>query len=92
MRSYIITHFTIQNRICQYLNMRVKKDITMLLLENDMSITELAKEMSKRMGKPISRSNISQKLIRGTLKYEEAILIGEILGYDLKFVRNKSYV
>lgn len=72
--------------------MRVKKDIKMLLLENDISITAIAKEMSKRTGKYFSRSNISQKLIRGTLKYEEALLIGEILGYDLKFVRIKSYL
>ncbi|MCD7879251.1 MAG: hypothetical protein LUG16_04875 [Candidatus Gastranaerophilales bacterium] len=67
--------------------MRVKKDIKKLLLENDVSITYIAKEMSKYTGKNISRSNISQKLIRGTLKYEEALLIGQILGYDLKFVR-----
>ncbi len=72
--------------------MRVKKDIKMLLLENDMSITDMAKKMSERTGKHYSRSNISQKLIRGTLKYEEALLIGEILGYDLKFVRVKPYI
>ncbi|MCM1339202.1 MAG: hypothetical protein NC191_05990 [Muribaculaceae bacterium] len=72
--------------------MRVKKDIKMLLLENDTTITDIAKEMTKRTGKYFSRSNISQKLIRGTLKYEEALLIGEILGYDLKFVRIKPYL
>lgn len=64
----------------------------MLLLENDVSITYIAQEMSKLTGKNISRSNISQKLTRGTLKYEEALLIGQILGYDLKFVRVKPYI
>ena len=72
--------------------MRVKKDIKMLLLENDVSITYIAQEMSKLTGKNISRSNISQKLTRGTLKYEEALLIGQILGYDLKFVRVKPHI
>lgn len=72
--------------------MRVKKDIKMLLLENDVSITYIAQEMSKRTGRHLSRSNISQKLSRGTLKYEEALLIGQILGYDLKFVRTKPYI
>lgn len=72
--------------------MRVRKDIKMLLLENDMSITDIAKEITKRTGKNISRSNISQKLLRGTLKYEEAVLIGEILGYELRFIRTKPYV
>ncbi len=72
--------------------MRVKKDIKMLLVENDVSITYIAQEMTKLTGKNISRSNISQKLTRGTLKYEEALLIGQILGYDLKFVRIKPYI
>jgi len=72
--------------------MSVKKDIKMLLLENDTTITEIAQEMTKITGKNYSRSNISQKLIRGTLKYEEAAIIGEILGYQLKFVRLKPYL
>ena len=72
--------------------MQVRKDIRMLLLENDMTITDIAREMTKKTGKYFSRSNISQKLLRGTLKYEEALLIGEILGYDLKFVRRKPYI
>ncbi|PWL80150.1 hypothetical protein DBY21_02305 [Candidatus Gastranaerophilales bacterium] len=72
--------------------MRVKKDIKMLLLENDVSITDIAQKMSKATGKHISRSNLSQKLMRGTLKYEEALLIGQLLGYDLKFVRTKPYI
>ena len=72
--------------------MGVKKDIKMLLLENDITITDIAKEMTKRTGKYFSRSNISQKLLRGTLKYEEAQLIGDILGYELKFIRTKPYI
>jgi hypothetical protein len=70
--------------------MSVKKDIKKLLIENDVSITYIAKEMSRITGKNISRSNISQKLIRGTLKYEEAVLIGDILGYKLTFVPNNK--
>lgn len=72
--------------------MNVRTDIKLLLTENEMSITKLAREMTKISGHNYSRSNISQKLSRGTLKYEEAKLIGQILGYDLKFVRKKPYV
>lgn len=68
-------------------NMSVRTDIKTLLAENDVSITKLAQRLTVKTGKYYSQSNISQKLMRNTLKYEEAKLIGEILGYDLKFIR-----
>ncbi len=70
--------------------MSIRTDIKTLLAENAVTVTYIAQEMSKRLGKSISQSNISQKLMRGTLKFEEAKLIGEILGYDLKYVRKKD--
>jgi hypothetical protein len=72
--------------------MSVKTDIKTILAESDYTISRLAKDLSKIIGKHYSQSNISQKLSRGTLKYEEAKLIGQILGYELKFVRTKSFV
>ncbi len=72
--------------------MSVRTDIKTLLAENDISITSLAKKLSEKTGKYYSQSNISQKLMRQTLKYEEAKLIGEILGYELKFIRVKPYI
>ena len=72
--------------------MSVRTDIKTLLAENGVSITEIAAELSRITGKTYSRSNISQKLMRKTLKYEEAKIIGQALGYDLKFVRIKPYI
>ncbi len=72
--------------------MSVKTDIKKILAETDVTMTKLAEELSKKLGKHYTQSNISQKLARGTLKYEEARLIGEILGYELKFVRVKPYI
>ena len=72
--------------------MSVRNDVKVLLAESDRSITFLAEEMTKITGKNYSRSNISQKLLRGTLKYEEAKLIASILGYELKFIRVKPYI
>ncbi|MGN0015013.1 MAG: hypothetical protein ACI37T_06300 [Candidatus Gastranaerophilaceae bacterium] len=46
--------------------------------------------MTERTGKNYSSANISQKLSRKTLKYEEAKLIGEILGYKLEFIKTKN--
>ncbi|MBO6256904.1 LLM class flavin-dependent oxidoreductase [bacterium] len=72
--------------------MSVKTDIKTILAESDVTITKVADEISRITGKRCTQSNISQKLSRGTLKYEEAKLIGQILGYELKFVRTKSYI
>jgi len=72
--------------------MSVKTDIKTILAESDYTISRLAKDLSKILGKHYSQSNISQKLSRGTLKYEEAKLIGQILGYELKFMRTKPFV
>lgn len=73
-------------------NMSIRTDIKTILAENDMSITNLAKLMTEASGKYYSQSNISQKLLRGTLKFEEAKLIGTLLGYELKYIRTKSYM
>ncbi len=88
-------HFTFLSYICQYISeadMSVKTDIKTILAESDVTITKVADEISRITGKRCTQSNISQKLSRGTLKYEEAKLIGQILGYELKFVRTKSYI
>lgn len=65
--------------------MSIKEEIKILLVQSNTKLKELADEMTKRTGKNYSSANISQKLSRKTLKYEEAKLIGEILGYKLIF-------
>ena len=65
--------------------MGVREDIKTLLAQSSWTLVEVAKQMSIRTGKMYSCSNLSQKMSRKTLKYEEAKLIGNILGYDLIF-------
>ena len=70
--------------------MGVREDIKVLLAESNIKLKELAVEMSAKTGKKISADNISQKLRKGTLRYNDAALIGDILGYDLKFFKRKN--
>lgn len=67
--------------------MSVREDIKTIIVQTNWTITEVASEMTKRTGKNYSGSNLSQKLSRKTLKYEEAKLIGQILNYELKFIK-----
>ncbi len=67
--------------------MTVRKDIKVLLAESNVKLKDLAVEMSEKIGKKITADNISQKLRKGTLRYDDAMIIGDILGYDLKFIK-----
>ena len=65
--------------------MSAQEDIKILLLKNCMTITKLAEEMTVYSGKKISRNVLSQKLIKGTLRYGELEIICKILGYKLEY-------
>ena len=60
-----------------------------LLLDNYTTMTELAAAMGKRLNKKYSLTNLSNKLRNKTITYREMVLIGDILGYDLEFVKRK---
>lgn len=65
--------------------MNTRENIKSLLALENITLTEIAKEMTKRTGKSYSMHNLSQKLSRKTIKFEEVILIMDILGYNIKF-------
>lgn len=71
--------------------MSIKADVKKILFDSDITITKLAELLTEKTGKKYSQSNISQKLMRGTLKFEEAKIIGEVLGYELKYVKIKGW-
>lgn len=72
-------------RLCVFYNhqMNTKQQIKHLLVMNDMTMTELCKRMSEKLGKPYSIYNISGKLNRDTIKYSEVKMLYDILGYEL---------
>lgn len=69
--------------------MSVREDIKAILAKENWTLADVAKEMTKITGKNYSGPNLSQKMSRKTLKYEEARLIGKIIGYNLGFYKEK---
>jgi len=69
--------------------MNTKQQIKHLLVINEMTMTELCKKMSEKIGKPYTIYNISGKLYRDTIKYSEIKLLYEILGYELVLRKKK---
>lgn len=62
-------------------------DLKKVLLDVNVSLTELAAALGKRLNKPYSMNNLSNKLRKETITHREMLIIADILGYDLKFVR-----
>lgn len=65
--------------------MSVREEIKMLLAKENITLTELAQEVSAKTNKKITVYSLSQKLLRGSIKYEEVRELVESLGYKIKF-------
>ena len=61
-----------------------------VLLDVNVSLTELAEALSRRLNKPYSMQNLSNKLRNETITHREMLLIADILGYELKFTRKNN--
>lgn len=64
--------------------MSVKEEVKTLLAREAFTMTKLADEMTKISGRKYTMKSISDKLARKTLKYEEFILILNILKYKIE--------
>ena len=62
-------------------------ELKKILLDVNVSLTELAEALGKRLNKPYSLNNLSNKLRNETISHREMVIIADILGYDLKFIR-----
>ncbi len=65
--------------------MDLKSDIKSLIAKRGTTLKQVCHIMSERTGKTYSGNNITNKLRRKTIKFEEAQLIFEILGYKLGY-------
>ena len=65
--------------------MNLGNEIKKITIDNTVTLTYLAKEISKKKGKPYSVQNLSAKLKKGTVNLNELSIIMEILGYKIKF-------
>lgn len=68
------------------MSMRAREQIKSLLVAKNITMTELCKMLSDKLGKSYSLTNLSNKLVRGTITYNEVLIIAEILGYKINFV------
>lgn len=69
------------------MNLKAKELIKVLLSEQGVKQKELAQILRERTGKPYTPGSLSQKTSRGTISYNEVLLIADILGYEISINR-----
>ena len=67
--------------------MSVREDIKAILAKSNVTIKYVASKISEIKGKNITADNLSQKMRKGTLRYDDVVLIANILGYDVQFLK-----
>jgi len=65
--------------------MDIKNEIKSLIAKRGMTLKQVCKILSEKTGKEYSGNNITNKLRRKTIKYEEVEMILKILGYKLEY-------
>lgn len=70
--------------------MNIKNLIKSLAVANDIKMKEIAEEYSKRTGLEMTPANLSNRLSRDSLRYSEAELIADILGYEIEWKKKQQ--
>lgn len=69
--------------------MGVNEDLRILLVKECMTIKNLAEKASKVADKKFTADSISQKLNKGTMKYDEVQFLAKVMGYEIEFKKIK---
>lgn len=70
--------------------MNISNEIKKLMIDNDVTLTELASVISKQKNKSFSVQNFSQKLKNGTVTLREFEIILNFLGYSINFKQKNN--
>lgn len=68
--------------------MDIRDEIKSLIAKNGTTLKKVCEQMSEKKGKQIIANNITNKLRRNTVKFQEIQDILGVLGYHIEFVRN----
>lgn len=68
--------------------MRIITEVKEKLYQKGYSLKYIAQELEKRLNKPYSLANLSNKLRNETITYREMKIIAEIIDCNLELVNN----
>ena len=70
--------------------MNIRNEIKAQIVRAGMTMQQVVDLLSDEYGWSDSVSNFSNKLARGTLRYEEAVQLAEVLGYELVWQKRRD--
>lgn len=68
-------------------NVKAKEQIKSLAALRGITMSQLTELVSKKIEKNYSLSSLSQKLNRGSIPYNEVMMIADILGFKVSYER-----
>ena len=70
--------------------MSIRNEIKAQIVRAGMTMQQVVDLLSDEYGWSDSVSNFSNKLARGSLRYEEAVQLAEVLGYELVWQKRRD--
>ena len=70
--------------------MNIKNEIKAQIVRAGMTMQQVVDLLSDEYGWSDSVSNFSNKLARGSLRYEEAVQLAEVLGYEIVWKKKEE--
>ena len=70
--------------------MNIRNDIKAQIVRAGMTMQQVVDLLSDEYGWSDSVSNFSNKLARGSLRYEEAVQLAEVLGYEIVWKKKEE--
>ena len=70
--------------------MNIRNEIKAQIVRAGMTMQQVVDLLSDEYGWSDSVSNFSNKLARGSLRYEEAVQLAEVLGYEVVWQKRRD--
>ena len=70
--------------------MNIRNEVKAQIVRAGMTMQQVVDLLSDEYGWSDSVSNFSNKLARGSLRYEEAVQLAEVLGYELVWQKRRD--
>jgi hypothetical protein len=64
----------------------IKETVKIMLAKSDITLTEILRRLNENYDRNDTLQNLSKKINKGTLRYEEAEEIAEVLGLKIEWI------